>query len=80
VAAGQAADQNGAQRFALARYLRNGHLDTSFGQAGEVTTDIGGGQQTAMALAILPDGRLRAAGYATETGFRVAALAGYLAK
>lgn len=78
VAAGLAADSNGTNRFALARYLKNGHLDTSFGQGGKVTTDIGGGQQMAMALAILPDGRLRAAGYATETGFRGVALAGYL--
>jgi uncharacterized delta-60 repeat protein len=54
-------------RFALARYNRNGTLDTTFGGDGKVTTAFrfGGGAE---AVALQPDGRIVAAGAAGEFG------------
>ena len=60
VAGGETAAGDG--RFALVRYDPNGSLDPSFGGDGKVTTDIGGGDDGAFALAIQPDGRIVAAG------------------
>jgi uncharacterized delta-60 repeat protein len=50
--------------FALARYNTNGTLDTSFNSTGTVTTPIGNGDDAANAVAIQPDGKIVAAGYA----------------
>jgi uncharacterized delta-60 repeat protein len=50
--------------FALARYNTNGTLDSSFGTAGIVTTDFSGGDDGAFAVAIQPDGKIVAAGFA----------------
>ena len=47
---------------ALARYKRDGSLDTSFGRGGKVTTAIRGGSGSAGALVLQPDGKLVAAG------------------
>jgi uncharacterized delta-60 repeat protein len=52
--------------FALARYNRNGSLDTSFGQGGKVTTAIGSGWGHALALVVQQDGRLVVAGAASD--------------
>jgi uncharacterized delta-60 repeat protein len=49
--------------FALARYRPNGALDGSFGTGGKVTTDFGGTDDIATALAVQGDGRLVAAGF-----------------
>lgn len=53
--------------FAVVRYLTDGTLDSGFGTAGVVVTDMGSGSGTgsdwANAVAILPDGRIVAAGY-----------------
>jgi uncharacterized delta-60 repeat protein len=55
--------------FALARYRADGTLDPSFGSHGTVTTDFGGGTNEANALALQPDGKPVAAGFAsTQTG------------
>jgi uncharacterized delta-60 repeat protein len=48
--------------FALARYLSNGTIDTSFGTAGKVTTAFEFVQPTVYALAVQGDGRIVAAG------------------
>ncbi|MGN6548090.1 MAG: hypothetical protein ACTHK7_23850, partial [Aureliella sp.] len=48
-------------KFALARYLATGALDTTFGTGGIVVTDLQG-SDGANALLLLPDGRLVAAG------------------
>lgn len=61
VAGGTAGD------FALARYNVDGTLDTTFGSAGIVITDIGGAQDEARSVAILGDGRIVAFG-TTATG------------
>jgi len=47
--------------FALARYRRDGSLDTSFDLDGKVTTDFGA-SDVAQAVTIQPDGRIVAAG------------------
>jgi uncharacterized delta-60 repeat protein len=49
--------------FALLRYLPNGSLDTGFGRGGRITTKIGI-QDAALAVALQPDGKIVAAGYA----------------
>jgi uncharacterized delta-60 repeat protein len=49
--------------FALARYNQNGTLDTSFGVAGKVTTNVFNGcSDTAYAVAVQADGKIVAAG------------------
>jgi uncharacterized delta-60 repeat protein len=50
--------------FALARYNPNGTLDTGFGSGGLVSTDFGGTNDDATAVAIQPDGKIVAAGAA----------------
>lgn len=52
----------GRHNFAVARFLPNGALDTTFGTAGKVTTDFAGRDDSIEALAILADGRILAAG------------------
>jgi hypothetical protein len=44
--------------FALARYNKDGSLDTSFGDDGKVTTDFGGTVDQAFALAIQRNGKI----------------------
>ena len=48
--------------FAVVRYNTDGSLDTSFGIGGIVTTDIDSNNDTSMAVAIQPDGKLVVAG------------------
>jgi uncharacterized delta-60 repeat protein len=61
--------QNGTKvDVALARYNPDGSLDPSFGSAGQVTTDLGGLNQSAGAVVVQPDGRLVAAGVYAPTG------------
>jgi uncharacterized delta-60 repeat protein len=64
--------------FALARYERDGRLDTSFDADGKLTTDFGG-FDGAYDVAIQPDGRIVAAGYggSNEFGLGGFALARY---
>ena len=66
VAAGFANDGSD-NNFALARYNTNGSLDTTFSSDGKLTTDFDGKDDEAYAVAIQPDGRIVAAGYATNT-------------
>jgi uncharacterized delta-60 repeat protein len=53
--------------FALARYNRDGSLDTTFDADGKVTTDFGG-SEVAVAVAVRPDGRIVAAGPIGDVG------------
>jgi uncharacterized delta-60 repeat protein len=65
VAAGVAFNNEGTDgQFALARYNRDGSLDTTFGTDGKVTTDFRD-HDVATALVIQPDGKLVAAGHTT---------------
>jgi uncharacterized delta-60 repeat protein len=61
VAAGLAA-VSGPTGFALARYNTDGSLDTTFSGDGKVTTDFGGTDDLARAVAIQGDGKIVAAG------------------
>jgi uncharacterized delta-60 repeat protein len=72
VAAGNSGGFGFSRDFALARYNRDGSLDTSFDSDGKVTTDFGG-SEVATAVAVHPDGRCVAAGGSDEDF----ALAGY---
>ncbi len=59
------ADDSGDD-FALARYNPNGTPDTGFGTAGITTTAICSGYDAICALAVQPDGKILAGGYATD--------------
>src|SRR5215471_678940 len=69
IVGGLGSNQKGDGDFALARYLANGNVDTSFGNGGIITTSFLGSDD-AFALALLPDGRIVAAGatYSPEAG------------
>ncbi|HET9494117.1 MAG TPA: S-layer homology domain-containing protein [Chloroflexia bacterium] len=64
--------------FALVRLNANGSLDSSFGGDGRVSTNIAGGVDLAQAMAIQPDGKIVAAGYAYTTTGADLAVARYL--
>lgn len=72
-----------AADFAVARYLPDGTLDTSFGTSGITRTDFGktGIQENdvAFALSILPDGKFLLGGYSNATGDNEFAVARYSA-
>jgi uncharacterized delta-60 repeat protein len=77
VAAGSAKNPTNYYDFALARYLPNGALDTTFGTAGKVRTDFGANNLDQARSAVLqPDGKIVAAGFASgkfgDTRFAVA--------
>src|SRR6266508_2029957 len=64
--------------FALARYNIDGTLDTTFGSGGKVATDFLGFDDSVLAIAIQPDNKIIAAGYAID-GFNFeSAVARYL--
>jgi uncharacterized delta-60 repeat protein len=56
--------------FVLARYNINGTLDAGFGSGGQVTTDIGGGTNTARNIVLQPNGAIVVSGepFGTFTG------------
>ncbi|MFT3746155.1 MAG: hypothetical protein QM785_17930 [Pyrinomonadaceae bacterium] len=80
VAAGYTAGGSGANTrdFALARYTSSGSLDTIFGSGGKLTTDFFGNFDQAEAIDIQPDGKIVAAGFASNAGTFVFALARFL--
>src|SRR5437867_890974 len=57
-----------ASTFALARYNANGSLDPTFGRTGRMTTAFGAAGSGVFALLLQPDGKLVAAGTATNGG------------
>lgn len=67
--------------FALARYNSDGSLDRSFGMGGQVNTDLANstlqGSDRAKAIALLPGGRVLAAGFTSKEGFAKFALVRY---
>ncbi|TAN49177.1 MAG: DUF642 domain-containing protein [Methylococcaceae bacterium] len=65
--AGNASMADGSvQRFALARFNQNGGLDTTFSADGTLTTDIGGGEDYAIAVTTQADGKILVAGYSSN--------------
>jgi uncharacterized delta-60 repeat protein len=55
----------GSRFFALARYLPDGALDRSFGKRGKITTGLLGGENGIADLALQPDGKIVAGGWAS---------------
>ena len=70
-----AAGTSAFEEFALARYNHDGSLDTSFGDGGKVTTDLGPDEDLVNGMVIQPDGSIVVAG---TSGFAEFALARYL--
>jgi uncharacterized delta-60 repeat protein len=64
VVAGFSVVNNGEGEFVLARYDRDGALDTGFGTGGTVTTAFAGSASGAHAVVAGPDGKITAAGNA----------------
>ena len=52
----------GDEDFELARYTKDGTLDTGFGGDGKVTTDFGDDDESARAVVVQPNGKVVAAG------------------
>lgn len=52
--------------FALARYLTNGALDSTFGGSGMVTPGLSSGNDEVFALVLQPDGKIVAAGFGQD--------------
>lgn len=53
--------------FALARYERDGTLDQAFGSGGLVTTNFSGDTDEAIAVTILPSGKIIVAGLTRDS-------------
>jgi len=66
------------KKFALARYLANGTLDSSFGSAGKLTLTMGGSDDFVKGLALQPDGKILASGYSKSAGNYLIAVARFL--
>ena len=77
VVAGGSSEGNESS-FALVRFLADGSPDTGFGKDGKVTTDFGGGNSAAAALAIDEDGKIVVAGGAFDKKSYSFATARYL--
>ena len=79
VVAGYSSDYSTFVRFALARYLPNGSLDSGFGTNGLVTKDFGAGTSDyGKSLALQPDGKIVVAGFTSGSSiFLSFALARY---
>jgi len=73
IAVGAASSSITSFDFALVRYLANGMIDTTFGNAGKARTDFGGSNiDMAFAAALQPDGKIVAAGTNTDaTGSKI---------
>lgn len=55
-------------KMALARYLPNGALDSSFGDNGLVVSDYASGKESALSLALRADGKILVVGYVGYVG------------
>lgn len=58
--------------FGLARYTTAGVLDTTFGSGGKTYTLFSHGEYVAMAVRVLPDGKILVAGPVTSTAYSLA--------
>ena len=68
---------SGVESFAVLRLTAAGAADTTFNGTGAVSTNIGGTEDRAHAIAVQTDGKIVAVGYAVESGIRRFALARY---
>ncbi len=63
VVAGSSAPKGAALNFSLLRFNKDGSLDPTFNGDGSVITSVSNGDDEALALGLLSDGRIIAAGY-----------------
>src|SRR5438132_14751 len=75
VAGSSGATCEGPFDFGLARYNTDGTPDITFGTGGKVTTNFGGSDDQASAVAIQADGKIVAAGFTDASGTHDFALA-----
>jgi len=66
--AGDTVIGNNGPDFALVRYNKNGSLDTSFGNGGEVVTDFGHAYDYGRSVVVQPDGKILMSGYSNAKG------------
>ncbi len=59
-------DNDGSNKFCIARFNTNGTIDTSFGSSGKVIQDIASGDDYGESLAIQPDGKILLGGYCID--------------
>jgi uncharacterized delta-60 repeat protein len=71
---GSAKPEGGNADFALARLLRDGAPDPSFGSGGALTIPIGTSLDGARAIAVQPDGKAVVAGHSLQTKYQIAAI------
>jgi uncharacterized delta-60 repeat protein len=67
----------GQYRFNVIRVKANGALDTTFNSTGAVTTSVGSGSAYLVDVAVQSDGKVVAAGYATDGGIQKIAIVRY---
>jgi uncharacterized delta-60 repeat protein len=67
VIAGIVLNSTSSYDFAVTRYNNDGSLDTSFGNAGKVITQVGTGWDNAEAIAIQADGKIIVSGTASDS-------------
>lgn len=79
ILAGGHATVSGAYDFALARYNTDGSLDTTFNTTGKKTLSLGAQDDIIYALGLESDGRILAAGCATESSISKFAIARFAA-
>jgi len=78
IVVGGSSSQGGALNFSLIRFNQDGSLDTSFNGEGSVVTSIAAGDAEILALGLLSDGRIVAAGYSHNGADRDFTMACYL--
>jgi uncharacterized delta-60 repeat protein len=78
IVVGGSSSQGAALNFSLIRFHQDGALDTSFNGEGSVVTSIAAGDDEILALGLLSDGRIVAAGYRHNGTDRDFTLACYL--
>jgi uncharacterized delta-60 repeat protein len=74
VVVGQAASLSTNPDMVVARYLADGSMDAAFGAAGKLTVDFFGAIDGAEAVAVQPDGKIIAGGFARNAGTTGSAL------
>ncbi len=78
IVVGGSSSQGGALNFSLIRFNQDGSLDTSFNGEGSVVSSIAAGDTEILALGLLSDGRIVAAGYSHNGADRDFTMACYL--
>ena len=77
VLGGYAQPTSGAWGFYLARLSTSGTMDNTFGTSGATFSALGGNSSVLHSIAIQPDGRIDAGGYASVSGYENFAVARY---